>query len=192
MATSALWTNQLNQILSTHPLTRSHFRGTYGCDQIPNPHVTDRRTGRFRPWTMVVNTQPSTAPGEHWLLLGADTPTHLQVFDSYGLDFQTHYTNRWFQDLIRRFQTLGQNRNRYQSVNSNVCGHYCIYGAAQHGQWGTFETLPDIVPNQSFLENDATVAHIASVCLDLKDVITNTPPSGQTCCRACDQKKLYK
>ena len=84
MATPALWTNQVIKILSTHPLTGSLFRGTYGCDQIPNPHKTDIRTGRFRPWTMVVNTQPDTSSAEHWLLLGADTPTHLQVFDSYG------------------------------------------------------------------------------------------------------------
>ena len=73
-AIPALWTNQLNEVLFAHPLTRSHFRGTYGCDKIPNPHTVDH-AGRFRPWTMVVNTQPSTSVGEHWLLLSADIPT---------------------------------------------------------------------------------------------------------------------
>lgn len=180
-AIPALWTNQLNQVLFRHPLTRSHFRGTYGCDQIPNPHTVNR-AGRFKPWTMVVNTQPSTSAGEHWLLLAADIPTHLQVFDSYGLDFHIHYANRWFQDLVKRFQTLGQNRNTYQSLNSNVCGHYCIYVAAHHGRTGSFETLPDITPNRLFAQNDAIVAHIASVCLDLDDAILDSPPTGQCCC----------
>lgn len=188
-STPALWTNQLNQVLSTLPSTRSLFRGTYGCDQIPNPHTTNR-AGRFRPWIMVVNTQPSTSPGEHWLLLGADTPTHLQVFDSYGLDFQTNYANHWFQDVVQRFQTLGQNRNTYQSLNSNVCGHYCIYVASQYGHTGSFENLPDITPNRFFAQNDAMVAHIASVCLDLQDAILDSPPTGQCCCSHV--QKLYK
>ena len=180
-AIPALWTNQLNEVLFAHPLTRSHFRGTYGCDKIPNPHTVDH-AGRFRPWTMVVNTQPSTSAGEHWLLLSAVVPTHLQVFDSYGLDFQTQYNNRWFRNFVGRFQTLGQNRNTYQSLNSNVCGHYCIYVAAQYGRTGSFESLPDITPNRFYSQNDAVVAHIASVCLDVEDVISNSTRSGQCCC----------
>ena len=88
----------------------------------------------------------------------------------------------WFRNFVGRFQTLGQNRNTYQSLNSNVCGHYCIYVAAQYGHTGSFESLPDITPNRFYAQNDAVVAHIASVCLDVEDVISNSTRSGQCCC----------
>ena len=176
-----LWTQQIQHLLTTHPLTAPLFRGVYACNELPHPHPTQQ--GRFVPWNLVVNTDPSTRPGEHWLLLAADTPYQLVVFDSYGLDFVTFYQNPWFKRFAKHFQTSYQNKRRYQGNATNTCGHYCIYVASERGRTSTyaFDDLPNLTPNH-YRCNDPWVANIVSTHLDLDDVIRDVPlQKGQRC-----------
>ena len=177
---SALWTQQLERLLSHHPLTQDLFRGVYPCDQLPSPLPLDNR-GRFRPWMLIVNTHTASQPGEHWLLFGADDPAQLHIFDSYGKDLQS-YQNPWLNRFRHSFAFVHQNHTQYQGL-SNACGYYCIYIAARRGLTGiyNFQTLPDLKPRR-FQQNDNRVSHIVSTHIDPLHVISDIALSrGQTC-----------
>ena len=130
-----LWTSQIDSVLNHHPLTEHLFRGTFACDLLPTPF--DGYTHLHQPWICVTNTQPSTQAGEHWILLGSNEPTTLNMFDSYGMDLLTFYNNPWISNFVKHFHHVEQNTNQYQGWTTNVCGHYCIYAAAYRGLLGT-------------------------------------------------------
>ena len=76
------------------------------------------------PGSYVVNTNPSTAPEEHWVAMFFNNQRSAEFFDSYGLhpivhgltDFLDSHSSSW----IYNSKTL-------QSLISEVCGHYTIY-----------------------------------------------------------------
>ena len=71
----------------------------------------------------VVNTDPSTAPGEHWVAMFFNN-LRSEFFDSYGLhpivcgltDFLDSHSSSWT-----------YNSKTLQSLISEVCGHYTVY-----------------------------------------------------------------
>jgi hypothetical protein len=81
------------------------FGGVFAKDQLPR----DRKKK-----TLIVNTKPSTHPGEHWIVLDYTTrkPT---FFDSFGQS-PTFYN----------FQPMSFSRRILQG-NSDLCGVYCMY-----------------------------------------------------------------
>ena len=121
-------------------------------------------------------------PGQHWLLFGADDPYTFNVFDSYGLVLLQAYDNPWFRNLARAFRTLNQNPYPYQSVTTNVCGHYCIYVAVQRALSGrySFGDLPELTPH-CFCRNDTVVAHRVRTDLTLPDILPDTRAPNQRC-----------
>ena len=76
------------------------------------------------PGSYVVNTNPSTAPGEHWVAMLFNNPRSAKFFDSYGLhpivygltDFLDSHSSSW-----------DYNSKTLQSLISEVCGHYTVY-----------------------------------------------------------------
>ena len=52
------------------------FKGVYPKDQLPTVEY---------PGSYVVNTDPSTAPGEHWVAMFFNNPRSAEFFDSYCL-----------------------------------------------------------------------------------------------------------
>ena len=76
------------------------------------------------PGSYVVNTDPSTAPGEHWVAMFFNNPRSAEFFNSYGLhpivygltDFLDSHSSSW-----------DYNSKTLQSLISEVCGHYTVY-----------------------------------------------------------------
>ena len=91
------------------------FLGVFARDQLPRGRLP-------RKWAMVVNTHPSTRPGEHWVAFYVEDNV-CEYFDSYGLppplDFE-HY-------MKQRGLTYVFNNCLLQDYFSFVCGQYCIY-----------------------------------------------------------------
>ena len=54
---------------------------SFSFDVIPCDHLPDFKWNKF-PMALIVNTDPSTAPGQHWVLFYRKTPySDLEGFD---------------------------------------------------------------------------------------------------------------
>lgn len=72
---------------------------------------------------MVINTDPHTKPGMHWIAIYVDSSGHGLFFDSYGNPpFVPDHINR----LRKNCKTFRWNSLQLQSPLSDVCGQFCI------------------------------------------------------------------
>jgi hypothetical protein len=92
------------------------FLGVYPRDLLPSHTFT-------QPSTIIINTDPHTESGTHWLAIRLEPRSSTSYyFDSYGLppflpaiqSFLRHTCSVW-----------DYNTTQLQSLTSNVCGLYC-------------------------------------------------------------------
>ena len=69
----------------------------------------------------MLNSDPSSSPGTHWLACVKAPGSVLEFFDSYG-----HPPSFYHFSFPSNLSIL-YNHDPLQSVYSSVCGHYCIY-----------------------------------------------------------------
>ena len=109
-------TRDLELILRRDRYTRNIFKGVYAINKLPE-HVP------VYPAAYVINTAPSTAPGEHWVALYFDKEKVADYFDSYGMHpFGIIYDFAADNAFRVRFNTIW-----LQNPVSLVCGAYCVY-----------------------------------------------------------------
>ena len=60
--------------------------------------------------------------GSHWVALYARNKSDVVYFDSYGLE-----PNEYIKEYLGNFRKITRNVRIFQSLISNVCGHYCVY-----------------------------------------------------------------
>ena len=73
-------------------------------------------------WACIVNTAPSTHPGEHWVaMLMIDK--YPEYYDSYGLPPPKPIHNK----LSRHYKKYRYNHKQVQSAFATTCGAHCIY-----------------------------------------------------------------
>ena len=91
------------------------YRGVFACNELPEVST--------RPSVIVVNTDPASRPGRHWICINFDVDGHGEVFDSFGLRPQRVFERYMDKHCI----AWTFNKKRMQSVISRFCGHYCIW-----------------------------------------------------------------
>ena len=143
-------TQQLTRVLSSDAFTTDVFK-----DVLPRNHLPSVDTLRDhpRPVGWVLNTDPCQGGGEHWvaLYIGADGVG--EYFDSYGI-------SPMHPDVVSRLngslRIWAWNTRPLQSLETAVCGQYCVFYAL-HRVRGL--TMTDIVHmfDDSPLDNDARV-----------------------------------
>ena len=92
-----------------------HFLGCFPLDGLP-PFPTSF------PKSMIINTQPSGHPGEHWVALVL-TETNCYYFDSFGLPTAPLNIHMYLQPHYKQIIYLDY---RIQDSSSNYCGAYCV------------------------------------------------------------------
>lgn len=115
-------TSELECILSRALLGNSsgcRFLGVFAADCAPV-----RLTAGEYPCAYVVNTDPASAPGQHWVAFYAETPRHMEFFDSYGRHPSAYAHVRVPATCASFIQC---NPHSFQSLRSVVCGHYCVF-----------------------------------------------------------------
>lgn len=107
-------TTTINRILRSLPTTYRYYAGCFPSDGLSLP-------GKY-PSAVVANLDESDEPGSHWVAIYMKSPSSVYYFDSYGIppvekleQFLCNFTHRTVNDCI------------IQSLNSYVCGHYCIF-----------------------------------------------------------------
>ena len=86
--------------------------GVFARDELP-----DLKKER-RPFALVLNTDPRSKPGQHWLALYGPKQGPIELFDSFGLPPRSYGLANF---------SLTYSRIQLQSSFSAVCGHYAIY-----------------------------------------------------------------
>lgn len=93
----------------------SIYLGVYASDELPVVKSTRH--------VIVVNTDPASRPGKHWICMYFDGKGRGEYFDSFGLP-----PKRTFKSYLDKHCTSWTfNNKRMQSVVSKFCGHYCIW-----------------------------------------------------------------
>ena len=105
--------------ISTSLNNSSIFRGVFPRDYFLMEQLTD---GIY-----IVNTHPSDYPGEHWFAVECDDRNAF-IFDSYGEISPVGTQSEDIMSHIARFcSNIRMNTSTYQSLNTNVCGDYCLF-----------------------------------------------------------------
>lgn len=73
----------------------------------------------------IVNTDPISKPGKHWVLIYFNSQNTCYYFDSYG-SFNS-IENEIINFININCITLLRNKQRFQSDSSQLCGIYCLY-----------------------------------------------------------------
>lgn len=100
-------------------LAGSKFCGVYAENTLP------RRLKTY-PCGFVVNTDPKSRPGQHWVAFYFSSPEKGEFFDSYGYPpefYSPHFTRL----LNRNSKRWTFNPTPLQSAKTAVCGEYCVY-----------------------------------------------------------------
>lgn len=112
---------QLNQVIQwNRPLARRCLN-TRSSDTLPKKTDVNETPKGF-----ITNTEPSTRPGQHWVAFVIWTPREIEFFDSYGMTpgFYSSALQEYFDRFDRRRPL---NRKDVQSIDTAVCGQWCLY-----------------------------------------------------------------
>lgn len=101
-----------------HAELGSAFGGVYPIDEFERLPIN--RNTQFTAY--VVNSDPAHLSGQHWLSVCTNGKWG-EFFDSFGRRPQREICTFFKKRGIRNWE---RNRHRYQSLNSTLCGGYCI------------------------------------------------------------------
>jgi hypothetical protein len=130
---AALNTNEVKSLLHriAHRPGLMAVLGVFPADCLPSREKILHTLQHFTLCCFVVNTDPSTRPGKHWVAFVAFSVRvgcfKLEYFDSYGLPL-TLYTDLHASCIRSQFLPLicVVNTISLQDFTSSVCGHYCL------------------------------------------------------------------
>lgn len=108
---------EITKVLSKNRLTKNCFRGVFPIDRIPNRVYK-------KPASYVINTDPSYAPGTHWVAIhfpkGRRSPA--EFFDSFG---RAPFNKKFIEFLTNNSERYIYNVRELQNRFSLMCGKYC-------------------------------------------------------------------
>lgn len=100
--------------------TKRYFAGIYAINEIP-------RVNKKIPSYILVNTDISSGPGEHWLVLFFPNKDKVEIFDSLGQN-----PHEYNVELVKTLSlnsriSIEYTNKRLQSLQSNVCGAHTLF-----------------------------------------------------------------
>ena len=133
-------TSQIERVLHQDPDASLIFTGVYARDQLPT-------TVKY-PCSMVLNTDPVSKPGEHWVALYFDAEGRGEYFDSYGLP-----PPPVFKHFIQTFSARGwiQNDTQLQELWTSACGPFCVYYLLHRSQGIPMQNIVSVLKS---MKND--------------------------------------
>ena len=112
-------TDQLDQLALHHPTLASFYEGALPCDSLPPPDKVSHPRG------MIVNTDPASMGGRHWLGVWIDGNT-CEIFDSFALDLELYETTAPLIKWLKQFKYVTRNGRCVQSIYDQSCGGYAL------------------------------------------------------------------
>jgi hypothetical protein len=106
-------TNEINIKLSSI----KNFIGTFPRNLLPKSKIK-------KPAFLVINTDPSNKPGEHWVAVYLSKNNIAEYFDSYGIKSIHDDVYNFFQN--NDIKKVIYNPYQLQSIITTTCGNYCV------------------------------------------------------------------
>ena len=72
----------------------------------------------------VCNTDPSSQPGKHWIVIYIDNKKRAEFFDSFGVHPSVHDFGMFLENNSLRWT---HNNKTLQHPFSDACGYHCIF-----------------------------------------------------------------
>lgn len=114
-----LRTEDLNNILTSNPVTKKTYLGTF-------PSCVFPKTMK-KQYSFISNTSDHLdLHGEHWVAWFIDGTT-VKFFDSYGRSPSNETFYDYFNDFTLKFENIKYSGHRIQGWNSVACGYFCIH-----------------------------------------------------------------
>ena len=163
-------TSQLESCIKCEDILSAYAIAVFASDTFPRHPIN-------RPYGLIVNTNNSSVPGQHWCDVYDDGQGFVEFFDSYGRapDKNSVYISRW---INQRAMTFNICSKQLQSDHSTVCRHYCILyvhqkmnGTSMDDFVALFSTNLDV--NDEYVEWLVTTA--------FPDCFSNSFAYNQTC-----------
>ena len=109
-------TLQIKRLLKKDLKSKTIFKKVCALNQLEKPTF---------PSAYVINSDPSSEPGEHWVAVYFDKRGRREYFDSYVLSF-TLVGLKSYMDAYSSSAWV-YNRKTSQAYFSSFYGHYCVY-----------------------------------------------------------------
>ena len=133
-------------------ITAPEFLGAFPYDGLPKKPKCDI-------FSLVINTESSKEPGDHWLVLLYKKP-YFYFVDSYGRTLHDQTFPSQFTSTIKNY--IGNVRYKFnkkwlQQLTTNACGDYCVYFIMEMSK-KSFEKVLSVFGND-WSKNDKYVKH---------------------------------
>lgn len=133
-----LTTKEIDRLLSAYPV----FKGTFPADGIP--HIPER------PAAVIVNTDPSGSPGEHWTAIVLKPNNKALYFDPLGFPPLIPTVREY---LMRNAHNgFKYNAATLQSPTGVACGYWCIAFIVHWADGGTLRSFSSRYRGRSGIE----------------------------------------
>ena len=101
---------------------KSNSLGVLACDELPSRQI------RKLPAVLIVNTDPSTLPGAHWLAIYVTEDREGYFFDSFGNspNFEG-FPGNILSFLSKNCRKITYSVRQVQDISATTCGEHCIY-----------------------------------------------------------------
>lgn len=146
-----MYGNKISKILKSDKYAKNSFLGVFSIDMLPDI--------KSLPASGVINTDPSYLPGSHWIAFYIDHHNVCNFFDSYGNHPKQYRLDLYFKKCTK----LNYNNFKLQSVNSEVCGHYCIYFIIAMSRGYDLCSIIDVFSKKNFKFNDFIVENLINM-----------------------------
>ncbi len=150
---------------------------------VPSDHLRPLIKQLRLPCAYVVNTDPSTQPGQHWVAFyfppQAWEPA--EFYDTYGQEAGSingdlaHFLHKYKHRPPPR-----QNGQVVQGLLSSACGQHCIYFLALRSRGWTMAEILDLFSRQELDWNDSMVTAFVNRHFALDTVVMDWPYVLQT------------
>ncbi len=143
-------TIELINILFKDKFSRKLFCGVLPIDELEN--------FKFRkPCSLIVNTDESSKPGEHWIALFITRNGSLEYFDSYGIK---PFKKEIYQFIKKHQMKLIYNKKIIQNSLSINCGKFCLLFVLLRSRGFTMKKIVKFFVNKKY--NDLLIRKIFS------------------------------
>lgn len=110
-----MYSSTIDRILQTDNLTKKTYLGCFSYDERP--------VINSYPSSFVINTQPRSKEGEHWLAMYFDIDENCYFFDSFGNKPSFYRLHNYILSNSRKWT---YNMKQLQGFEPH-CGVYCIF-----------------------------------------------------------------
>ena len=152
----------MHTILNCSGGDSEQFRGVFPIDRLNSIGLIS--PGNLR--ICIINSQTSTEPGEHWLVVGFDLRNpknnHAFIFDSLSRNPKASYPilAQFLKENSSRINFVLRNKTKFQTSELDSCGLHAIYFVAMMTVRNlTFREALQTFDPENTLFNDCTLLH---------------------------------